>query len=84
MGSLGTVIAAHLASGAAESAGGAIGGLFGKKGKKIGRSIGRALKFRRGGKVGRYAGGGKVRVPPHLHYAYGGTVSGKKRIIRQY
>lgn len=77
---------------AAQGAGTLIGSAFGKKGKKIGRSIGKAighaLHFNRGGKVkrhkewgARYAGGGKVRNPPNVHFARGGVVTSHKRRI---
>ena len=81
MASIGSMMAAHMASGASEQMGGAIGSMFGKKGRKVGMAIGRMFKMRKGGVVRRYSGGGKVRVPPRLHFARGGTVVGRRRII---
>jgi len=85
MSSVGTLLAANLASGALGRAGGALGSLFGKKGRRVGKAIGRSFRMhmKRGGVVHKYGMGGKVRVPPGRHFAVGGTVMGRRRFIKK-
>lgn len=78
------ILAQRAMSAGAEGVGGLIGSAFGKRGRKIGKSIGRMFRMRRGGMVRRYAGGGKVRVPPRVKMANGGLVSGRRRIINRH